>query len=122
MAPCVTGIVALWLQACPSLNVAQVKEVMASTAITPYAYTPQMGEHGYINAMGGIELILREYNKARGDVNGDGKVDVIDLNVLVNITLGNDDADRYYGRAFVAGHDRVDVEDMNALINIILNQ
>ena len=121
-APCVTGIVALWLQACPSLNVAQVKEVMASTAITPYAYTPQMGEHGYINAMGGIDLILREYNKARGDVNGDGKVDVIDLNVLVNITLGNDDADRYYGRAFVAGHDRVDVEDMNALINIILNQ
>lgn len=119
-APCVTGIVALWLQACPSLNVAQIKEVMASTARPPYAYTPQTGEHGYINAKGGIELILREYNKARGDVNGDGEVDIVDLNVLANIMLGGDDPDRYYGRAHVAGNDDVDVEDINALVNILL--
>lgn len=58
-----------------------------------------------------------------GDVNGDGEVDVIDINVLINIMLGNDDASNYDGRAHVTdGDTEVDIADINAVINIMLNR
>ena len=57
---------------------------------------------------------------ATGDVNGDGTVDVIDVNVLVSITLGNASADGYNGRADVNGDGAVDVIDINAILAIIL--
>lgn len=56
----------------------------------------------------------------KGDVNGDGVVDVSDANIVINIILGNDDAANYDGRADVTGDGDVDVADVNALINIIL--
>lgn len=57
-----------------------------------------------------------------GDVNGDGNVDVTDINILINIALGRDSADKYEGRAYVTGHDTVDVSDINVVINIILSK
>ena len=39
-----------------------------------------------------------------GDVNNDGKVDVQDVNILVNILLGTDQASNYEGRADVDGN------------------
>ncbi|MBQ7691412.1 MAG: hypothetical protein IJT30_09545 [Muribaculaceae bacterium] len=56
-----------------------------------------------------------------GDVDGNDAVDVDDLNILINILLGNDDAANYDGRAEVNGNDNVDIEDVNALINIMLS-
>ena len=57
-----------------------------------------------------------------GDVNGDGKVDVEDVNAAINIILDLKTPDYYIGNADVNGDGKVDVEDVNAIINIILNE
>ena len=57
-----------------------------------------------------------------GDVNGDGRVDVDDLNIIINIILElNQDADAR-ARADVDGSGQVDIDDINSLINILLTQ
>lgn len=55
-----------------------------------------------------------------GDVNGDGTVDVTDINILVSIMLGTDSADNYDGRANVDGEGAIDVSDLNMVVNIML--
>lgn len=54
----------------------------------------------------------------KGDINGDGMVDVIDLNTLINMILGSAEVT---DAADLNGDTIVDVADMNALINLILN-
>ena len=60
--PCAAGVVALFLQADPTLDVDRVKEVIAETA-TAYpssSTSPVMARgHGIINALDGIEYILQ---------------------------------------------------------------
>jgi hypothetical protein len=60
--PCAAGVVALYLQADPTLDVDRVKEVIAETA-TSYpanSTSPVMARgHGIINALAGIEYILQ---------------------------------------------------------------
>ncbi|MBR1804005.1 MAG: leucine-rich repeat protein [Muribaculaceae bacterium] len=55
-----------------------------------------------------------------GDVDGDGKVDVTDVNAVINIILKTKQASDYPGNADVDGDSKVDVTDVNAIINIIL--
>ena len=55
-----------------------------------------------------------------GDVNDDGTVDITDVNILINIILGNDQASKYGSRADVNGDGTIDNADVNAIINIIL--
>ena len=43
-----------------------------------------------------------------------------DVNILVNILLGTDQASNYEGRADVDGSGTVDVGDINTVINIML--
>ena len=57
-----------------------------------------------------------------GDVDGNGAVNGTDLNILINIILGKDNADNYGGRANVNGEGGVDGNDLNKLINIILGK
>ena len=57
-----------------------------------------------------------------GDVDGNGEVNGTDLNILINIILGKDNADNYNGRANVDGQGGIDGSDLNALINIILGK
>ena len=57
-----------------------------------------------------------------GDINGDGNVDVYDLNILINITLDKDSADNYPGNANIDGQDSIDVKDINQMINLMLSQ
>ena len=57
-----------------------------------------------------------------GDVDGNGNVDGTDLNILINIILGKDQASKYDGRANVDGTGGVDGNDLNALINILLGK
>ena len=54
----------------------------------------------------------------KGDVNGDGAVDVADLNMLINAVLGAATVDTSVGD--LNGDTLVDIADVNALINIIL--
>lgn len=59
----------------------------------------------------------------KGDVNGDGIVDVSDVNIVINIMLGKDDGSAYDGRQYVTdGDTTVDVSDVNAVINIMLGK
>lgn len=59
----------------------------------------------------------------RGDVNGDGTVDVTDVNIILNIMLGKDDGSAYDGRQYVSeGDTDVDVTDVNIVINIMLGK
>ncbi|MBR6283610.1 MAG: dockerin type I repeat-containing protein [Muribaculaceae bacterium] len=55
----------------------------------------------------------------RGDVTGDGKVDVDDLNAIINMMLGKADKTP---EADVTGDGNVDVDDMNVIINIMLGK
>ncbi len=54
----------------------------------------------------------------KGDVNGDGRVNVSDVSVLINMILGIVPVDE--SLADVNGDGRVNVSDVSALINIIL--
>jgi hypothetical protein len=55
-----------------------------------------------------------------GDVTGDNKVDVEDVNAVINIILKVKTAEDYPGIADVTGDGKIDVEDVNAIINIVL--
>ena len=57
-----------------------------------------------------------------GDVNGDGAVDVEDVNALINVILDLTLPDNLAGNADVNGDGVTDIEDVNALINLILTQ
>ena len=60
---------------------------------------------------------------ARGDVNGDGTIDITDVNILINIALEKDSADNYGGRAYVTeGDPIVDIADINEVISILILQ
>ena len=67
-------------------------------------------------ATGRVEVV----SGLRGDVNGDGKVDVEDVNAAINIVLKLKTAADYPGSADLDGNGKVDVEDVNAIINIML--
>ncbi len=57
-----------------------------------------------------------------GDLNGDGSVDVEDVNLLINLILETIDANQLSGNPDLDGSGTPDVADVNALINIILAQ
>lgn len=59
-----------------------------------------------------VETVLR------GDINRDGKVDVADLNCIINIILNI--SDEFAANADISGDGKVDVADLNELINIVL--
>ena len=56
-----------------------------------------------------------------GDVDHNGRVDIDDVNLVINIILDKADADDYHGRADVNNDGSVDINDMNLVINIILH-
>ena len=58
---------------------------------------------------------------ALGDIDGNGAVDGNDLNILINIILGNDSND-YAGREDIDGEGGINGSDINMLINIILGK
>ncbi|MBP3738930.1 MAG: dockerin type I repeat-containing protein [Muribaculaceae bacterium] len=55
-----------------------------------------------------------------GDVTGDNKVDVEDVNLAINVILGLETDKNVKAKADVTGDNKVDVEDVNAIINMIL--
>ena len=57
-----------------------------------------------------------------GDVNIDGKVDVSDVNIIINIMLGKTQPTNVIGNADLNGDNSIDVSDLNAVINIMLGK
>ncbi len=69
-----------------------------------------------------VTLVARPEATLLGDVNLDGAVDVTDINILVNIILGKEDASKYDGRAYINDDDTIDVTDINLVVNIVLGK
>ena len=97
------------------------------TGINAYVYY----QLGALNGQGKYTVtnVTRFYESANplnqtkaGDVDGDGNVDVNDVNILINIALGKVSASSYKGKSDVTGDGEVDVNDVNAVINMILGK
>ena len=69
-----------------------------------------------------VQLHEQESESLPGDVNLDGKVDIDDVNIIIAIILGKDDAANYDRRAYITDDDTIDVDDVNAVIAIILGK
>ena len=54
-----------------------------------------------------------------GDVTGDGIVDIVDVNAVINVMLGKAAPTN---AADVTGDSRVDIADVNAVINLMLGK
>ena len=85
-------------------------------------HNPYYWDYGYI--WGGMaSFVVGDWvtpPDVTGDVTGDGKVDVSDVNAVINIILGNKTEADYPGNADLTGEGKTDVSDVNAIINIIL--
>jgi hypothetical protein len=58
----------------------------------------------------------------RGDVNLSGSVDIDDVNIVIAIILGKDQAENYGRQAYVTDDDNIDVDDVNEIVQIILGK
>ena len=65
-------------------------------------------------------LIKLIEDSIKGDVNGDGEVNIADVNCVIDVILGAREADEFEGRADVNGDSEVNIADVNAIIDIIL--
>lgn len=67
-------------------------------------------------------VLFRTAQGLRGDVNGDGQVDVVDVSIVINTALESGNATDYPSDADVNGDGVVDVVDVNITINIALGK
>ncbi len=66
--------------------------------------------------------IYRRTQQLKGDVNGDGEINIADINTLIDIILGGGTTDAtLIKRADVNGDNEINLADINADIDIILN-
>ena len=65
-----------------------------------------------------VRDITADYTAVSGDVNGDGTVDIADVNALINVMLGKTTTNP----CDVTGDGTVDISDVNAVINIMLGK
>ena len=72
---------------------------------------------GWNNFRNILELGVAE--PVRGDVTGDDKVDIADVNAIINIMLGKADQSP---AGDMTGDGQVDIADVNAVINIMLGK
>lgn len=122
-APAVAGTVALWLQANPSLSVAGVRDVLQQSSLRDSyvrsGYSDRWGA-GKLDAYNGLRYVLHVDDKS-GDVNGDGEVNIGDINIVIGIILGKEVAPDVLRRADVNNDTEVNIGDINAIIGYILN-
>ena len=118
-APTVAGIIALWLQAKPTLSVSEIKNVLALTAAKDkYTLTPQFGPNGKIDAFAGMYYVLYKHGLIKGDVNNDGEVNIADVNTLIDIILTDSTGNP---RPDVNRDGEVKIADVNTIIVLLLS-
>ena len=124
--PTVAGIIALWLQAEPTLSVRQVKDIIAQTAIrdefTQGEFGTQFGPNGKIDALAGLQLILDRQNYGSGDVNEDRKVNIDDVTDIIDYLLGHTPKPFNTRAADIDRDNRVTISDLTDLIDILLSK
>ena len=122
-APVVTGAIALWLQGNPQLSAAEVRDVLRHTAYKDgYVRNgnPQRWGSGKLDINAGMRYVLNIEDK-NGDVNGDGEVNVSDINVVIDIVLGGSVDSDTRRRADVNNDGEVSLSDINMIIDAILS-
>lgn len=87
-------------------------------------YVPRGSAQAYKAAAGwsGFSKVVEidvPSEKTLGDINGDGLVDVADVNILINHIINGGDIDLEV--ADFNGDGKADVSDLNALINVLVN-
>jgi subtilisin family serine protease len=128
-APAVAGIIAQWLQINPNLSPSQVKDILAQTAIKDSftndpGYGVRFGPNGKVDAMAGVRLLLGlddEEEILRGDVNGDGIINITDLTWLIDYMLGIPDPDFVIEAADVHADGILNIEDVSYLIDLMID-
>lgn len=91
-----------------------------TNVIGNYAGT-NAGKDGYAYLALYKEVAAPSPTHKKGDVNGDGTVDVIDVNCIINVILGEKEASEYEGRADLNEDGLVDVIDINAVVSLIID-
>ena len=76
----------------------------------------------HVNLVKDQDVVISKPAGLRGDINGDGAVDALDVNLLVNVVLGKAQASQCPGNADVNDDGTVDVNDVNIVINIMLGK
>ena len=64
-------------------------------------------------------IVFPEAPLLPGDINGDGVVDISDVNIVINIMLGKEEPTP---TSDVTDDGQVDISDVNAVINIMLGK
>ena len=67
-------------------------------------------------------VITRHADGVYGDLTGDGKVDVSDINLLINVMLGKATVADCHTNPDLSNDKQVDVADINLLVNILLGK
>ena len=121
-APVVAGAVALWLQADPTLSTADVRRVLRNSSYKDSYVMHGNSERwgaGKLDIEAGMRYVLHIEDKS-GDVNGDGEVNVSDINVVIDIILGGNVNDDVRRRADVNNDGEIGLSDINMIIDVIL--
>ena len=114
-----------------STNYATATDAGGNSITVFNKFNKEMAEDGTTDITGFISLYKGNYQiypiefgsepeYPRGDVDGDNKVDVSDVNAAINIILELKTPADYRGNADLNGDGKVDVSDVNLIINIIL--
>ena len=123
-APTVAGIIALWLQANPNLSVADIKDILAETAVKDQFTlnkADQFGPNGKIDALAGMRLVLEKMKKTLlGDVNGDERVNIEDVTTLISYLLTKNSDIIDFQAADMDESGNVDIYDLTVLVGYIL--
>ena len=82
------------------------------------AFKIEAGEFELTLNLTEMTLVIKKVQGQRGDINGDGFVDVDDLNMLINAIL----ADKAIAGGDLNNDGNVDIDDVNTIINLILAQ
>ena len=69
-----------------------------------------------------LASVLAASAAVRGDVNGDGVVDIDDLNAVINVMVHKNTDAGIEARADIDGNGMVDIDDLNIVINVIVGK
>ena len=98
---------------------------LAGDATLLFSAPRALESEGTFPAVKGIRVwvLLPDVTPLPGDVNGDGTVDVADVNSIINIMLGKEEVTpTLLSQADLTGDGNVDVSDVNAVINAMLGR
>ncbi len=86
---------------------------------TAQGYKPFTADLDLTSGSMAFDIALQR-NGLPGDLNGDGKVDIDDVNLLINLILEFTTENQLQGSPDIDGDGQTDIADVNALINLIL--